>query len=164
MGSSTSNFTKPAEVEQGGFHVFELHMPSAAYSGFFVIFISLLVFFGVYFCLKKCNFCKRFFSSPQNVPPNPYKHPFISGKQPHGRAYLNARPSEAYSMHMPEESLSGIRSHIVNRGAPRPPPVTGTAPIAPQHTTDHISSPPGRRSSILSLLESNPGVAATAAK
>ena len=157
MGSSTSNFTKPEEVEQGGLHVFELHMPSAAYSGIFVIFFSLLLFFGVYFCLKKCNLCKRFFPSSQNAPPSPYQHPLTGGEQPHGKSYLHVRPgkSGSYSVHMPGSSLSGVSSHNVNRQA---------AQIAPPPPTDHIYSPPPpvRRNSILSLLEA--GQAASASK
>ena len=142
MGSSESTITKPEEVEQGGFHIFELHLPTAAYSSFFVIFLLLLIFFGVYFCLKKCNLCKRFFYSPPNAPHNPYKH---QTGESHGRVM---KPGGAYSISMAEASR--LRDHKGGRDLPNLPPVRGVAP-----PSDHVYTPPGRRSSLLSLLESN---------
>lgn len=161
MGSSESNFTKPAEVEQGGFHVFELHMPSAAYSGFFVIFVLLLVFFGIYFCLKKCNLCKRFLSFPKNDPHHPTAHPNNSGEPSQGKVYLSVQPSQngSYSVSIPEFGNSGIRGHNVRRGLPRAPTVK--APVIPPSAHEHIYTPPGRRNSLLSLLEPNPEKAET---
>ena len=164
MGSSKSTFEKPSQQENGGFHIFELHLPSATYAGFFVLLLIALLLMSLYILIKKWPlFGKTRQNSRRNpTTTNPSAHhkpsmvPFemsVQGRHaPSGRVMIKPNGNGSYA-------FSSVPTFDQDRFLPAPPRVSENEGAA-VYSIPSTSKPTGKKqplhSSIMSLLDTTP--------
>ena len=158
MGSSKSTFEKPSQQENGGFHVFELHLPSATYASFFVLLLVALILLSLYLLFTKWPLFGKTRNSHQNpttshpsIHHKPHMAPFemsIHGRHaPSGRVVVKPNGNGSYA-------FSSVPSFDQERFLPATPRVLegeGAAVYA-NPTPSKVTKQP-LHSSIMSLLD-----------
>ena len=158
MGSSKSTFEKPSQQENSGFHIFELHLPTATYASFFIILLVALILLSLYLLFTKWPLFGKTRNSHQNpttIQPSihhkPHMVPFemsIHGRHaPSGRVVVKPNGNGSYA-------FSPVPSFNPDRFLPAPPRVMegdGT-PIYSNPTPSKVTKQP-LHSSIMSLLD-----------
>lgn len=161
MGSSESTFEKPSQQENGGFHIFELHLPSATYAGLFVIILIALLSLSLYFLITKWPlFGKNRNNSRQNpttTTPSVYHKPPVAPfeMQIHGRHAPSNRVMVKPNGHGSYAAFS-VPSFDQGRFLPEPPKgseAEGGTVYSNPSTSTGTQHP--LQTSIMSLLDPN---------